>query len=50
MPSLPPLTAKEINAILQALRIAEKVSDELKIYIRPSELNSLRKKLSNTKD
>ena len=49
MPSLPPLTAKEINALLQALRIAEEVG-ELSEYIKIGALQQLRQKLSNVKD
>lgn len=49
MPSIAPLTVKEINALLQALRIAAE-DGSLFEYIKISELNSLRRKLSNTKD
>ena len=49
MPSIAPLTVREINALLQALRIAEEVG-ELQEYIKTYELNQLRKKLSETKD
>jgi hypothetical protein len=49
MPSIAPLTVKEINALLQALRIAQ-LDGELLEYIKISELNSLRRKLSNIKD
>lgn len=49
MPSLPPLTAKEINALLQALRIAEE-QGELGEFINTGALSQLRKKLSDVKD
>lgn len=48
MPNVYNLTAKEINALLQALRIAEE-TEGLDDFIRKSELNNLRNKLSNTK-
>lgn len=48
MPNVYNLTAKEINALTQALRIAEE-AEGLEQYIRKSELNNLRNKLSNAK-
>jgi len=45
------LTAKEINAIVQIIRIAMEYDEsEVKIYIKPVELNALRNKLQNVKD
>lgn len=43
------LTAKEIHAIVQALRIADEAG-ELREFIRTSELQVLRIKLQNVKD
>lgn len=49
MTTLHNLTAKEIHAIIHALRIADETG-ELREFIRTSELQVLRNKLQNVKD
>lgn len=49
MTTLHNLTAKEIHAIVQALRIADETG-ELREFIKPNELQVLRNKLQNVKD
>jgi len=45
------LTAKEINAIVQMIRIAMEYDEsEVKVYIKPADLSQLRNKLQNVKD
>jgi len=45
------LTPKEVNIIVQAIRIAmEYDENELKMYGKQSEINILRNKLQNVKD
>lgn len=44
-------TAKEINIIVQAIRLAMEYDDsELKAYAKLAEINNLRNKLQNVKD
>lgn len=43
------LTAKEINVIVQAIRIAME-NGELQELVKVSEINALRNKLQNVKD
>lgn len=50
MPNVP-LTAKEINIIVQAIRIAmESETDHISNYCKTGELSQLRNKLQNVKD
>ncbi len=43
------LTAKEVNVIVQAIRIAME-NGELQEMVKASEINALRNKLQNVKD
>lgn len=49
MPNLYNLTAKEINILVQAIRIAMEY-DELKEFGKQADINQLRNKLQNVKD